>query len=68
MAKRINKPLALKRFMEEHPLALGFILTALDKYAKEQLEAPDWEHEGFVTQDYWRLLAQKTLEVVNADQ
>jgi hypothetical protein len=67
MAKRINKPAALKRFMEENPLALGFVLEAIHEYARAQLTAPDWGANNLVSQDYWRELAGKALDVVKAE-
>jgi len=65
--KRINKPLAIKRFIEDNPLALGFVLEALDRYATAQLTAPDWEGQAIVSQDYWRELARKARDIANAD-
>ena len=67
MVKRTNKPLAIKRFMEDHPLALGFVLEAIDQYSRAQLTAPDWKGNAIISQDLWRELANKALDVVHAD-
>jgi hypothetical protein len=67
MAKRINKPAALKRFIEDNPLALGFVLEAINEYARAQLTAPEWGSNNLVSQDYWRELAGKAMDVVKAE-
>jgi hypothetical protein len=67
MAKRINKPLAIKRFIEDNPLALGFVLEAINEYARAQLTAPDWGGNNLVNQDYWRELAGKAMDVVKSE-
>lgn len=67
LAKRTNKPLAIKRFMENHPLALGFVLEAIYQYSRAQLKADDWKGDSLISQDLWRDLARKALDVVNAD-
>jgi len=63
-AKRVNKPLAIKRFMESHPLASAFVLTAITNYAVQSLDAPDWESNTIISQDLWRSLAQQALDTV----
>ena len=65
MAKRINKPLDVKRFMESNPLAVGFVLEAIDRYARSQIHAPKWEGQTFINQDLWRELAQAASKMVN---
>jgi hypothetical protein len=67
MSKRINKPLAIKRFMEGNPMAAAFVIEALERYAKAQLTSPDWEELTLINQDYWRDLARKALDVINAE-
>ena len=63
-AKRVNKPLALKRFMESHPLASAFVLEAVTRYAVQSLDAPDWGSNAIISQDLWRSLAQQALDTV----
>ena len=65
MAKRINKPLAIKRFIEGDALALAFIMEALTQYAVDQLNSPDWEGTPIINQDAWRATAQAALELVS---
>jgi hypothetical protein len=64
MVKRINQPLAIKCFMEDNPLAAAFVLEAMMRYAQETIDAPDWKRESLISQDYWRDLARKALDVV----
>ena len=66
MTKRVNQPLAIKRFVEEHPLGAAFVLEAMMRYAHETIDAPDWKMESLISQDYWRELARKALDVVYA--
>lgn len=65
MAKRINKPLAIKRFIEGDVLALTFVMQALTQYAVDQLNAPDWGGTPIINQDAWRETAQAALELVS---
>jgi hypothetical protein len=65
MAKRINKPLDIKRVMEDNPLATGFVLEAIHAYARAQLTAPDWGANNIIDQGYWRSLAGKALDVID---
>lgn len=65
MAKRINKPLVIKRFMENDPLGYAFVLDAITKYAVEQLDAPKWEGVTVINQHAWRSTAQAALEAVS---
>ena len=62
--KRVNQPLAIKKFMEDNPLASAFVLEAMMRYAHETIEAPDWTSTSLISQDYWRDLARKALDVV----
>lgn len=65
MAKRINKPLVIKRFMENNHLGYVFVLQAITSYAVQQLDAPDWEGTPIVNQGAWRQMAQAALEAVS---
>lgn len=62
--RKVSKPLAVKRFMEDHPLATSFVLEAITNYAVASLAAPDWEGNTLINQDTWRSLAQKALDTV----
>jgi hypothetical protein len=62
--RKVSKPLAVKRFMESHPLASAFVLDAITRYAVRTLDAPDWEGNAIISQDLWRALAQQALETV----
>ena len=64
MVKRINQPLAIKRFMESHPLARAFVLDALTRYAVETLDAPEWGGTPIINQDAWRETAQAALDML----
>ena len=64
MVRKVNKPLAVRNFMANHPLALAFVMAALTKYAVEQLDAPAWERHTFINQDAWKAIAQEALDVV----
>lgn len=64
MVRKVNKPLAVKNFIDNNPLALAFVMTALTKYAVEQLDAPAWEGHAFINQDAWKALAQEALDVM----
>ena len=64
-AKRTNQPLAIKRFVDDNPLAAAFVLEAMMRYAHETIDAPDWKMDALISQDYWRDLARKALDVVH---
>jgi hypothetical protein len=64
MVRKVNKPLAVRNLMANHPLALAFVLEAITKYAVEQLDAPAWEGHTFINQDAWKAVAQEALDVV----
>jgi|LakMenEpi03Aug12_release.lakeMendotaPanAssembly.Ray.scaffolds.fasta_scaffold3462183_1 hypothetical protein len=62
--RKVNKPLAIKKFIDSDPLALAFVIEAMTKYAVEQLDAPAWEGYTLVNQDAWRGLSQAALDFV----
>jgi hypothetical protein len=63
MVRKVNKPLAVRNFMANNPLARAFVLEAIIKYAVEQLDAPAWEGHTFINQDAWKAIAQEALDV-----
>lgn len=65
--RRVNKPLAVRNFMANHPLASAFVLEAITRYAVQSLDAPDWEGTPLINQDAWREIAQQALNVTHID-
>lgn len=65
MTHKVTGTLAIKRFMDSHPLATAFVMEALTKYAVEQLDAPAWEGVTIINQDAWKDVAQEALAVVS---
>ena len=66
--KRVNKPLAVKRFMEGSPFAQALVLAAIAEYATGQLAAPDWKGTSIIHQNEWRKIAQEALDVICIDE
>jgi hypothetical protein len=64
MAKRINNPLTVKRFMENNPLAQAFVLSAIYEYALLQLTTSEWEGATLISQAAWRRVAEEALDMV----
>ena len=64
MVRKVNKPLAVRNFMANHPLANAFVLEALTTYAVAKLNAPAWEGHTFINQDAWKAIAQQALDVL----
>jgi hypothetical protein len=53
-----TKPLAVKRFMEDNPLAAAFVLEAIVRYAQETIDYPAWKGTTLINQNAWRRIAE----------
>ena len=63
MVRKVNKPLAVKNFIDNNPLALAFVLEAITAYAVEQLNAPCWP---YTKRSPAAALAQEALDMMTS--
>lgn len=47
------------------PLMQGFIICAIEAYAKAQIDAPEWSERVMINQASWKKCAQECLDAIN---